>query len=356
MAGYSIERSRENLQNWRRVPLDLSPEDGPEDGDVIARIDLAALTSNNVTYAVHGGPPLFYWNFFPATDAAWGVVPVWGYATILASRVPHVREGSRFYGYWPSATHLRLRPGAAKAGGFSDMAPHRQGLAPVYNSYRPADDVADPQAQALNALFQPLYGTGFVLAQSLAADVAEGRTIILTSASSKTALATAFNLKAVGARTVGLTSAGNRGFVERSGFYDRVLGYDEVEKLDGAAPSVLADFAGNGALKARLHAHLKGLTASHIVGDTDWAASGQAELAGPQPALFFAPSAWEARAREIGPAAFEAELAESLSAFLATTPSWLRVETVNGADGYADAFGRLLTNRAGPDVGFVWQP
>lgn len=352
MAGYSIERSRKNLSNWRSVDHDLQPDDG----EVIARIELAALTSNNVTYAVHGGPPLFYWNFFPATDTAWGVVPVWGYATIVASRADHVAVGSRFYGYWPSASHVRLQPGPAKAGGFSDMAAHRQGLAPVYNSYRPADAVSDPQAQALNALFQPLYGTGFVLAHSLSADVAAGRTILLTSASSKTALATAFNLKAAGAAPVGLTSAGNRGFVEQTGFYDQVLTYDEVEALDRDAPTVLADFAGNGALKARIHDQLQGLTASHIVGDTAWDTPAGGQLAGPQPALFFAPSAWEARAREIGPAAFEAELAHSLSAFLETTPGWLRIETVTGAQGHADAFGKLLANRAGPDTGFVWNP
>ncbi|MFN7397765.1 MAG: DUF2855 family protein [Sandaracinobacter sp.] len=352
MTGYSIERARTELSRWRQVPIDLEPADG----EVIARIDRAALTSNNVTYAVHGGPPLFYWNFFPASDADWGVVPVWGYATIIASRVPHVAVGSRFYGYWPSATHVRLQTGPLKAGGFSDLAPHRQALAPVYNSYRPADDVSDPAVQALSALFQPLYGTGFVLAHSLAADVAAGRTIILTSASSKTALATAFNLAGAGAKPVGLTSAANQDFVEQSGLYAKVLTYDAVEGLDPSAPSVLVDFAGNGALKARIHAHLKGLTASHIVGDTDWASPGQAELQGPQPALFFAPSAWEARAREIGPAAFEAELAASLSAFLETTPRWLTVETVAGAGGHAAAFDRLLANKSPASLGIVWEP
>ncbi len=352
MTGYSIERARNDLSNWRTTALELEPAEG----EAIARIDLAALTSNNVTYAVHGGPPLFYWNFFPATDAAFGVVPVWGYATIVASRAAHIAEGSRFYGYWPSATHLRLQPGPLKAGGFSDMAAHRQGLAPVYNSYRPADAVSDPATQALNALFQPLYGTGFVLAHSLSADVASGHTILLTSASSKTALATAFNLGRAGAPPIGLTSPTNRAFVEKSGLYSRVLTYDEVETLDPSAASVLVDFAGNGALKARIHSHLKGLTASHIVGDTDWSGPKTNELDGPPPALFFAPTAWEARAREIGPAAFEAELASSLADFLATTPAWLTVEPVTGSEGYADAFGRLLANKAPASLGLVWRP
>ena len=132
--------------------------------------------------------------------------------------------------------------------------------------------------------------------------------------------------------------------------------YDEVEALDRSEPAVLVDFAGNGALKARAHAHLNGLAASHIVGDTDWRAPAGAELAGPRPELFFAPSAWEARAREIGPAAFEAELAGSLAEFLTTTPDWLTVETVTGADGHAAAFDRLLANRSPARLGTVWTP
>jgi hypothetical protein len=350
MAGYVLERARGELARGREVPF--AAEAGP--GEVVARIDLAALTSNNVTYAVHGGAPLHYWNFFPASAPDWGVVPLWGFATVVQSRAPGVAEGSRWYGYWPSATHLRLLPGPVKAGGFADAAAHRQGLAPVYNSYRPA---LPGEAEALVALFQPLYGTGFVLARSLAADVAAGRRVVLTSASSKTALATAFNLKAAGAAPIGLTSAANRGFVEACGFYSTVLGYHEVAALDADAPTVLVDFAGNGALKAALHGQLKGLTASHIVGDTDWAAdAGSAALPGPQPALFFAPSAFEARVREIGPAAFQEELRASMAGFLADVPRWMTVEEVRGPEGHARAFDRLLKNMVPPSTGLVWRP
>jgi hypothetical protein len=351
MAGYAVERLRTDLSRWREVPL--APAPGA--GQAVAQIDLAALTANNVTYAVHGGPPLHYWNFFPASDPEWGIVPLWGFATIVESRVPHLAEGSRFYGYWPSASHLLLSPGPGKSsGGFTDLALHRQGLAPVYNSYRPAHETAD-QAP-LTALFQPLYGTGFVLGHALAADVAAGRRIVLSSASSKTALATAFNLKAAGAAPVGLTSAANRAFVEATGCYAGVLDYEGIEALDPAAPTVLVDFAGNGALKARLHRHLKGLVASHIVGDTDWKAPPEAALEGPQPALFFAPSAFEARIREIGPAAFEAELQASMAAFLAQAAGWLQLETVAGAAGHAAAFDRLLANKVSPATGLVWRP
>ena len=160
--GYQIERRRSLLPEARVVPIELAPGEG----EVIAHIDLAALTANNVTYAVHGGAPLHYWNFFPATDAEWGVVPVWGYAVVVESRHPDIAVGARFFGYWPSASHLKLRPGPLKAGGFADLAAHRQGLAPVYNNYRPAGG-ALVEMDELTALFQPLYGTGFVLGGAL---------------------------------------------------------------------------------------------------------------------------------------------------------------------------------------------
>jgi hypothetical protein len=351
MVGYRIELARDNLADWREVAETLEPAEG----EVIARVDVAALTSNNVTYAVHGGAPLYYWSFFPASDDGWGVVPVWGYATVTESRHPEIAEGSRFFGYWPSASHLKLVPGRVKAGGFSDMAAHRQALAPVYNSYLPAGDV-DPADEPLISLFKPLYGTGFVLALALHAEAAAGRRILITSASSKTGLATAFNLAIHGVKPTGLTSRGNLPFVTSTGLYSEVLAYEDVETLSAETPSVLVDFSGNGALKTRIHAHVSGLVASHIVGDTDWSADNSPPPAGPPPALFFAPSAFEARAREIGAAAFEAELAESLRAFLATTPNWLDVRETRGAAGYADSFRKLLRNEAGADTGLVWRP
>lgn len=350
-SGYQIERRRERLEGGRIISIDLTPGDG----EIVVHVDLAALSANNITYAAHGGAPLHYWNFFPASDEEWGVVPVWGYATVAESRHAEIAVGARFFGYWPSATHLKLKPGPLKAGGFADMAPHRQGLAPVYNNYRPAPG-APAELDQLTALFQPLYGTGFVLGHMLKADADAGRHIIITSASSKTALATAWNLAEAGHPAIGLTSARNREFAEITGCYRAVLSYDELAELDAGAPSVLVDFSGNGALLSALHAHLKALSASHIVGDTDWKAAPPTALAGPPPQFFFAPAHWEERARAIGPAVFEAELAASLAAFLETTRGWLALKQLSGADAYLEAFATLLSGGASPREGLIWRP
>lgn len=349
--GYQIERRRDRLDESRIVPLDLSPGDG----EIIAHIDLAALTANNLTYAVHGGAPLHYWNFFPASDAAFGIVPVWGFGTVSESRHPDIAVGARFYGYWPSSTHLLLQPGPLKHSGFSDMAPHRQGLAPVYNAYRAA--AGSPiERDELTALFQPLYGTGHVLAQALHADVEAGRHVIITAASSKTALATAWNLAQAGHPAIGVTSARNKAFTQMTGYYRVVLSYEEIAELDAGAASVLVDFSGNGDLLTRLHAHLNALVASHIVGDTDWKAAAPAHLSGPPPQLFFAPTHWEEQARKMGPAAFEARLAASLAEFVDTTGTWLKVEQLLGVDAYLQAFTALMDGTANPQQGMIWRP
>jgi hypothetical protein len=341
--GYAIEVDRQDLRQRTSVPVSTRAEEG----EAIARVDGFAFTANNVTYAVFG-EMMGYWRFFPATDAARGVIPVWGFGTITESRAEGLREGDRFYGYWPSATHARLRPGEVKPHGFSDTSPHRQGLADVYNNYIVA---GQGRNEAMVSLFRPLFATGYVLAATIGTT---GGTVVATSASSKTAIATAAMLKRRGVATIGLTSEPNRAFAESTGVWDRVLPYDEIEALAGTGRATLVDFAGNPALIARAHAALEDLAASWTVGVTAWDAPRGGEpvpMPGPAPQLFFAPTAWAEAAAAQGPAAFEAGLNEALQAFIADAGRWLEVTRAQGADAYAAALDALLDGRADPSEG-----
>ncbi len=100
------------------------------DSAVRCRIDSFALTSNNVTYAAFG-EAMNYWGFFPADEAGWGRIPVWGFANVVESRCEGVAVGERLYGYWPMASHAVLRPARVSPAGFSDGAEHRRELHPV---------------------------------------------------------------------------------------------------------------------------------------------------------------------------------------------------------------------------------
>ncbi len=176
------------------------------DGEVLCRVDRFALTANNITYAAHG-TDMHYWDFFPAPDG-WGIVPVWGFADVVASRCTGVTVGARVYGYWPMADFAVLAPVNATPRGFVDGAPHRAGLAAVYNAYQVvAAGVGDERA---HALFRPLFMTSFLLSEVYGDATAP---FVLSSASSKTALGMAHGLQARGRTVVGLTSARNVAFV-----------------------------------------------------------------------------------------------------------------------------------------------
>jgi hypothetical protein len=372
-ASIDLQVRRGDLRDLRVVEAvvpgaaDLAP------GQAVLGIERFALTANNVTYAVFGdAPSLEYWRFFPAPEG-WGRVPVWGFATAVASTHPAVSPGDRFYGFLPMSTHLVVEPAAAPGvAGFVDGAAHRAGLSPVYNTYlrapsaRPGDDPAARAAiEAEQMLMRPLFTTAFLIDDFLADEGFFGaRRVLLSSASSKTAYGTAFMLAARGGvERIGLTSAAHRAFVEGLGCYDRVLAYDEIDALEPDVPTVYVDMSGDAGLRSVLH-HRLGDALRHdcAVGGTHWERVGRAggarpaPLPGPRPVMFFAPGRWEKRAAEWGEAGFARRLGEARDAFgarLRGAGGWMTVEEGAGPGAVAATWRDLVDGRGRPQVGHV---
>ena len=122
-------------------------------GQVRVQIDCFALTANNITYAAMGDM-LQYWQFFPAPEPGWGIIPVWGFGTVQESLHPEVAVGERLYGYWPMASEAVLSPDRVSVAGFSDGAAHRVGLHAVYNHYLrcSVDPFYQPDTEEIQAL------------------------------------------------------------------------------------------------------------------------------------------------------------------------------------------------------------
>ncbi len=184
---------------------------------MLLEVESFGLTSNNVTYAVMGDA-MSYWRFFPAEEG-WGRVPVWGFARVAASASDEVPEGGRVYGYLPPSTHLVVAPERVAGGGFVDGSPHRADLPAVYNEYTSAPPAPRGDEDDRQVLFRPLFGTSFLIDDFLdEGGFLDGAQVVISSASSKTALGTAFMLsRRDGVRVVGLTSPGRTGFVEGLG-------------------------------------------------------------------------------------------------------------------------------------------
>src|SRR5262249_36438569 len=178
-------------------------------------------------------------------------------------------------------------------------------------------------------LLRGLFLTSFLVDDFLAQHDAFGaQTVVLSSASSKTAIALAFLLaRRKALRVVGLTSSRNAAFVEVLGCYDAVGPYGQVPDvaLDGRVAFV--DHAGDAALVRAIHERFGDrLVYSGIVGATHWDRGGrQRNLPGPAPAFFFAPAQLEARTAEWGADGFQSRIGDAWRRFAEFTDGWLRI-------------------------------
>lgn len=344
------------LQTTEFAPAELPDELAP--GQVLLAVESFALTANNITYAVFG-EAMQYWNFFPAREG-WGIVPVWGFAVVERSAHPQITAGERIYGYLPMSTHLLVSADNVSPASFSDVSVHRRGLPSFYNQYvRCAGDPAfAPGRDAEQMLFRPLFATGFLIDDFLADnDLFGARSVILSSASSKTSIGLAFCLSqrdANSCEVVGLTSRGNLAFVESLSSYHRVVAYDEITVLP-LTPSVFVDMAGDATVTSAVHRHLgDALRYSCSVGASHWEnlAMGQ-EFPGPRPVLFFAPSYAEKRLGDWGPAGFQKRLGAAWESFLPSVDGWLTVERASGREAILRVYRDTLEGRADPKRGYI---
>jgi hypothetical protein len=350
-----FEVRRDDWRQHRFVETPLAPDLAP--GRVRLRVDRFALTSNNVTYAL-AGDLLGYWSFFPA-EAGWGRVPAMGYADVVASRHPQVREGERVFGFFPMGSHLEVEADDAGGAHFLDAAAHRSATALAYRQLLRAarDPLYHPEHEDAILLLRGLFLTSFLVDDFLAAAGDFGaRAFVLSSASSKTAIALAHRLaRRRAGQVVGLTSARNRDFVASLGDYDRTALYDEIETLPADAPAVFVDHAGDGGVVDRVHRRFgERLVHSCIVGATHWNAKPRPErLPGAPPTFFFAPAQIERRTREWGPAGFQERLGAAWTDFRAASARWLRVVRGSGPEAVARTWDALVAGRTEPAEGHV---
>ncbi|MDT5067054.1 MAG: hypothetical protein QOK02_3209 [Mycobacterium sp.] len=350
-----FELNRKDLHETRFI-LDDPPS--PQDGQALLRIESFGLTSNNITYAVFG-EAMKYWDFFPASDPGWGKLNVWGYAHVEGSRHPGLKQGVRVYGYFPCASHLLVVPDRIDDKGFVDAAAHRAQLPSAYQGYRDveADPVYSADLEAEHILFFPLFFTSFLIDDFLADEGFFGAdTIVISSASSKTAIIAAYLLaKREGIEIVGLTSAGNREFVEGLNVYDSVHLYDDVAQLPGDR-AVYVDISGDGAVRTDIHARYGDrLAHSSAVGVTHWTRMGQGagELEGPKPVFFFAPDRIKKRGTDWGTAKLDRSVAEAWDPFARWASDWLRVERISAQDDIQRAYLELLDGKLDPTAGTI---
>lgn len=330
------------------------------------RVDIGpfALTANNITYLVTGDM-IGYWKYFEPADYGiktdgFGRMPVWGYATVTESQCDGIEVGEVIYGFLPVANSMVMEPVKLSPLGFQDGMSHRRELHSVYNSYTrtEADPSFDPRLHDIQPVLRPLFTTSFLIDDLFGAEDHFGaEQVIILSASSKTALGTAFCLKERGGvRVAGLTSAGNQSFVEGTGFYEDVKTYDDIVAFDPSVKTALIDMAGNGAVTGALYDHFgENIVYNCMVGKSHWQGSPPPKPeAGAPPTMFFAPDRAKMRFADWGAEGFAKNLGARWIPFCQSAKGWLTIEKADGVEKLLPVYKDFLDGQADPSRGYLF--
>ncbi|MBR1209366.1 DUF2855 family protein [Bradyrhizobium sp. JYMT SZCCT0180] len=350
--------ARHDLQQYKVIETEL-PDAGTLPGEaLLVKVVSFAFTANNITYAVLGDQ-FNYWQLFPAPKG-FGNIPVWGFGDVIASKHPDIGEGERLFGYFPMATHVVIEAADVSKHGLRDAAPHRQGVAPVYNAYaRVSGDPSFAGRQGdFQALLRPLFMLSFLVDDFLAEnDFFGAQSVMLSSASSKTAfgLAHLLHTRRNGIKVIGLTSAPNVDFVRSLGCYDEVVTYDAVTSLPPDSPVAFVDMAGNSELRATLHNHFGDqMKYSGRIGLTHRSSSpDEPELPGAKPTWYSAPIQIRKRAKEWGSGAVGTRFSAAWSGFAPMLDGWLTVTEGRGPAAVQQVYLDTLNGRVPPDQGHI---
>lgn len=263
------------------------------------------------------------------------------------------------------ASHVTLLPTRVTGHGFYDAAPHRAFQHAVYNQYTASrgDPLYSADTEDIQALLRPLFATSFLIDDFLADNQFFGAsTLLLSSASSKTAYGTAFQLAArKGVEVIALTSTANVAFCESLGCYHRILTYEQLDQIASDAACLYIDFAGNSGLRMRIHSQSANLKYSCSIGgahvDQLGAKGAGKDLPGVRATLFFAPAQLKKRSVDWGTAGSRDRLGGAWQAFAAqaTQPRtpWLVVQEHQGTATFDAVYQEVLNGHSDPRLGHI---
>ncbi len=337
-------------------------------GNVEFAIDLVALTANNITYAALGqktlllGPDAGYWDFFSEREEA-GHLPVWGFATVARSAAEGIEKGERFYGYWPLASHALLTAGNVRGSGFTEVGARRAALPAPYNQYTRLAALSDHRDADHDwwPVYRPLFLTGWLIADQFEDEGDFGApTVIVSGASSKTALGFAQAMKArgEGPRLVALASSRSAAFTAETGLYDEVVDYDAIGSIETDGKVAMVDFAGNPVATRAVHERFgDDLAVDMIVGITHWDAErGAKPLPGPRPIGFFAPGRMQKRAADWGAQGLRERTEAAWLAFMPTAHRLTAIDRRSGSGAALAAYRDAVAGRVDPRCGILIEP
>ena len=202
--------------------------------------------------------------------------------------------------------------------------------------------------------------TGYVITDLLADhEWFSADQIVIGSVSSKTGFGLASFIKAARypGQIVGVTSAGNKAFVESLAICDSIVTYQDVATLE-QRPSVFVDMAGDKSTRIQLHQRLgDNMKASLMVGATHWDAWRPDDMAAPMPGsppeFFFAPAQIDKRNSEWGTGILMEKAYAASTELAVSLKGKLDLRFRKGAEVCAENWLQLLDNKVSGQQGIL---
>ena len=178
--------------------------------------------------------------------------------------------------------------------------------------------------------------------------------IIVTSASSKTALAFAYLLKNnhPNINLTGITSRKNVDFCSELGIYNNIYNYDNLDDINASKCSIV-DFTGNTDLLIQLQSKvLQELKKCISVGLSHWDNRSLNNGLPLKSELFFAPTHARAKQSEWGSKRFKIRLNQSISDFIKWADNWMIINKI-GIKGIIPIYHQVVSGMIDPKEGLI---
>ncbi|KAJ7682851.1 hypothetical protein B0H17DRAFT_942560 [Mycena rosella] len=370
------------------IPAHLPPN------HILIQVDRFGFSANNITYQALGEQPHFrYYDFHaaPETDTVssktHGLIPVWGFGSIIASSVSKIIPGERIYGYLAPTRYLLVPVSPSDVNKHAFYVPrlHLPADRRPYNQIiRCAGDPEyTPSAlgEDLTMLYRPLFWTAYWFEDWIFSVGYRGATAFLvSSASAKTAFCAAYLIgkrRAGGeansnVKIIGLTSKKNMAFTKGLSLYDEVVEYGSFTSALGREKWVYIDVAGSDDLNKRVFAHFQTLASGELITSValgmttlapasekatslDWNTNTfEASSEIPQLEQFFMVEWLNVRKHQLSLKEIFDRQHRAWADLMVDCVLWVRLERVSGADSVKRAYEKIASTGFSPDVGFIW--
>lgn len=327
-----------------REPL---PTGAPE--SVLLAVEQFSLATNNLSYILVNDV-LRTLDAFPSPTPHHARVPVWGVAEVIDADPSVAAVGTRVAGFLPMATHTAVHVASGETGLLSVDA-QRVGMLPIYRRLTPVLTEAGSNAADVETVLLAVASFAALLAADVTATGA--RTVVVSSASSRSAAALSRLLTRAGIDVIGLTSAKHRHVAQSMAVYSRVFGYDEIDQLREG--SVYVDVAGSAEVTTAVHDRLGSrLLSSIAVGATHLRSMPPAE--GPPLSMFNTGDREVEVVAERGWPAVQAMYEEARADLTGWAAQWLRITAVDGLAATEPVWLDIVAGKSDPLSAVVIRP